>query len=553
MPGAPSESVFLRHISCPDCGSRDNNSEWSDGHEYCYGCGRYRAGEGAEDGARPTRKNVPLDLIRDVEIRGLRQRKITDETCKHFGYGYAEHKGKPVQVAPYYNSDRQLVAQKIRGKGKEFKALGDISDALPFGAHLWPPTGKKIVVTEGEIDAMSMSQVQGNKWPVVSIGCGAGAQTKKYIARHLDFFRGYEEVILMFDMDEPGRKASIAAAEVLGSRAKIAELPLKDANEMLVAGRTEELVNAMWKAKPYRPDGIVDLASLEEEVMRPVEIGMPWWSDTLTRLTFGRRSGETYALGAGTGVGKTDFFTQQIAYDVEKLGLSVGVFALEQGPAETAKRIAGKLAGHTFHIPDAGWTQDDLRAAWARLMETGKVYLYDSFGMNEWDAIRDKIEYLATAFDVKVVYLDHLTALAAGEDNEREALEFIMADMASLAKRLGIIIVFISHLATPEGKPHEEGGRVTIRHFKGSRAIGFWSHYMFGLERDQQAEDPHTRQTTTFRVLKDRYTGRATGEVFYLAYDRATGLLYETSAPDAGASHGFVDETQDAEGVASDF
>jgi twinkle protein len=79
-----------------------------------------------------------------------------------------------------------------------------------------------------------------------------------------------------------------------------------------------------------------------------------------------------------------------------------------------------------------------------------------------------------------------------------------MADMAQLAKALNVIIHFVSHLATPDGKPHEEGGRVMIRHFKGSRAIGFWSHFMFGLERDTQAEDDAVKTITTFRVLKDR-------------------------------------------------
>lgn len=64
-----------------------------------------------------------------------------------------------------------------------------------------------------------------------------------------------------------------------------------------------------------------------------------------------------------------------------------------------------------------------------------------------------------------------------------------------------------------------------IRHFKGSRAIGFWSHFMFGMERDQQAEDDAEKHTTTFRVLKDRYTGMATGRVFLLGYDHDEGAL----------------------------
>ena len=66
---------------------------------------------------------------------------------------------------------------------------------------------------------------------------------------------------------------------------------------------------------------------------------------------------------------------------------------------------------------------------------------------------------------------------------------------------------------------------MTIRHFKGSRAIGFWSHFMFGLERNQQADDEVERQTLTFRVLKDRYTGRSTGEKLYFTYDHDSGRI----------------------------
>jgi twinkle protein len=67
-----------------------------------------------------------------------------------------------------------------------------------------------------------------------------------------------------------------------------------------------------------------------------------------------------------------------------------------------------------------------------------------------------------------------------------------------------------------------------MKQFQGSRAIGFWSHFMFGMERNQQADDEVERTTTTFRVLKDRYTGRATGATFPLSYERDTGIGFET-------------------------
>ena len=52
-----------------------------------------------------------------------------------------------------------------------------------------------VVVTEGELDAMSVSQCQNNKFPVVSVPSGA-ASAKKYIKRELEWLSKFESIIL---------------------------------------------------------------------------------------------------------------------------------------------------------------------------------------------------------------------------------------------------------------------------------------------------------------------------------------------------------------------
>jgi twinkle protein len=551
MPMAHEDSEFVCHVQCESCGSSDANAQYDDGHTHCFSCGAHTRGDG-EANPNSRRKKMAGDLIEAGEVKGLRTRNITDETCKKFGYTVAEYKGKTVQVAPYYDADGNLVGQKLRGKDKSFSVKGSLDNALPFGAHAFQKTGRRVIVTEGEIDALSMSQVQGNKYPVVSLPNGAQS-AKKHFAKMRDYYLGFEEVVLLFDMDEPGRKAAKEAAEVLGSRAKIAELPLKDANEMLVAGRVAELLDAPWRAKAWRPDGIVDLASLKDQIRERPKEGLSWVFPALTKLTYGKRLGELCAVGAGTGVGKTDFFTQDMVHMVRVHGQKIGIFSLEQKPSETGLRFVGKAAERPLHIPDY-WDEAVFDRTWQDMVREGKVFLYDNFGATEWSVVQNQIEYLYHAEGVQYFYLDHLTALAAAEENEKEGLEQIMADMGALVKRIPIHITFISHLATPEKGSHEEGARVTIRQFKGSRAIGYWAHWMFGLERNQQAENEAERTITTFRVLKDRYTGRATGQVFYLGYDFDTGMLFETEKPKAASEHGFDDEDEPAgESKGGDF
>lgn len=462
------------------------------------------------------------------EAQALAKRGLSEESCRKYGYivGSDKH-GNPCQVANY-RRDGQIVAQKIRYPDKSFKFIGDAKECGLFGQHLWQP-GRRVVVTEGEIDAVTVAQVLNLKWAVVSVPNGAQG-AKKALSKEIEWLERFDEVVLMFDMDEPGRAAAQECVEIFSpGKCRIAELPMKDPNELLQAGKGEAIVQAIYDAKTHRPDGLVTFGDTRERAITPIPQGLPWPWPSITKETYGRRYGEVYGFGAGTGVGKTDVFTQVIEYTAVALNEKCGLFYLEQPPGETAKRIAGKHAGKRFHIPDDSWDEADLMEAFDTIADTGNIFLYDNFGSTDWDVIRAKMKYLVLNEGVKHIFLDHLTALAAEEEDEKQAIETIMAQIAKFANEMNVCFYFISHLATPEGKPHEEGGRVMIRHFKGSRAIGFWSHFMFGLERDQQADDPRTRSTTIWRFLKDRLSGQSVGKTQPLLYDAETGLLNETT------------------------
>ena len=294
----------------------------------------------------------------------------------------------------------------------------------------------------------------------------------------------------------------------------------------------------MWNARPYRPDGILSIEDIIEQAAAAPEVGYPYPWTSVTKATFGRRLGDVIGLGGGSGCGKTDFCTSVIAHDVVKLGLPTGVIYLEQSVAETGKRIAGKIAGKRFHVPGVGSPQE-IRDALAQIPQ-GKLHLYDAFGIMDWETLQNRMRYMVQALGVKVIWLDHLTALAAGAEDERKALEKIMAELAMLAQSLNVIIHYVSHLATPEGKPHEENGRGDGKAFQGiAWAIMYWSHSLFGIERSTQEPDA----PTTLRGLKDRFTGNSNGMTWGFRYDRETGLRHECELHDDGRSRRFQDQT----------
>ena len=203
---------------------------------------------------------IPND---EMEIRELRARGIASDTCRKYGYFISrDDNGHPIQVANY-QVDGHVVFQKTRDKDKKFTIRG-VQHKVFYGQHLFS-SGKKLIITEGEIDCLTVSQIQGNKYPVVSVPFGCKS-AKEVFKANLEWLSNFEEVIVMFDMDDAGRKAVDTIVGLLPPhKLKIATLPLKDPNECLLANKADEVVRAIWQATEYRPDGILNAKDLKEE------------------------------------------------------------------------------------------------------------------------------------------------------------------------------------------------------------------------------------------------------------------------------------------------
>lgn len=548
------ESQYLFKGACPECGSSDANAVYSDGHTYCFSCAAYGKPEGA---AEPPRKARSNDLLPLGEFAALGRRKITEETCRKFGYSVGRDKNdKPVQIANY-RRDGQVIAQKLRYANKDFKFLQD-KDAMGgkgpglFGEHLWREGGKMLVITEGEIDALSVSQAQGNKWPVVSLpngACKTGKGAVKDVSKSIEFVNSFDKVVLMFDMDDPGQVSAREVAKILRpGTAHIANLPLKDANEMLVAGRQRELISAMWDAKPYRPDGIINAADLWEAVRKPKEnhcVEYPWPS--LNAKTRGARKGEMVVLTAGSGVGKSAV-VREIAYDFLNKGQTVGMLMLEESSERTALGMMGLHLDHPLHLDRGDFTEEQLHEAFTATSGSGRLWLYDHFGSTSAGNLLDRIRYLAVGCGCDFVVLDHISiAVSDAEANadsnldERKLIDMLMTKLRSLVEELGIGLFVISHLKRPQGdRGHEQGAMTSLSQLRGSHAIAQLADFVIGLERDQQGED--NRNETTLRVLKNRFSGE-TGEAGTLIYDPVTGRLHgETYGLQPGGPTGTSDD-----------
>lgn len=555
-----SESVVVGRERCPKCAangndnSGDNLARYSDGGAYCFSCQYFERGDGTAS-EQPAKK-AEFKVYRG-SIKSLDHRRIDTKACRVYGYQTANIKEKDIEIANYFK-DGQLVAQHMRGPDKTFHWVGSPRGCELFGQHLWGQGGKKLVITEGEIDCLSVAQMQDCKWPAVSLPNGAAGAVRD-IKNNLEFVNSFNEVILMFDMDEPGQAAAKAVADILPpGKAKIASLPYKDANECLVHGSSRAIIDAIWQARVYSPDEILHVSSIVERSTDTASAKVwPFPFKSLTRFLTGQRSGEITLYASGTGSGKSTFL-RELAYHHLKQGRSVGMIMLEEAPEETMDDMISLIINkpvrkiRSTRMMNELLTQmgektidmdiiDDLSdeeyaKAKKELGETG-LYIYDHLGNNAMASLMARMEYMAVSLGVDVIMLDHITAAAAGLMNtsnkdiegggsERLIIDAMMRDMRSLAVRTGVHIDVVSQLKKTD-KAFEEGSRITMQDLRGSGALASVPNTVVALERDRQAPDVRAANSTTIRVLKNRLDGRA-GIASVVFYSHDTGRMEET-------------------------
>ncbi|QNL29332.1 primase/helicase protein [Pasteurella phage vB_PmuP_Pa7] len=530
-------SEFLYHTHCENCGSTDANSVYSDGHTFCFACNTTVKGDDQKVEKKPNHSKKKEKGVWDfTEYNGrysaLTKRGISESTCRKAEYWIATTpSGDIMQVANYRDQSGTLVSQKLRGKDKEFKTTGKHSKDSLFLKHLWNG-GKKIVITEGEIDALTVMELQQCKYPVVSLGNGASS-ARQTLSANFDYLDQFEQIILMFDMDDAGRKAVEEAAPVLpAGKAYVAVLPLKDANECHINGQSKAVIDQIFNANKWIPDGVLSANLLKEKVKHTLEseesVGILFDKHpALNEKTLGARGGEVIMVTSGSGMGKSTWVRQQaVAWGNQ--GYKIGLAMLEEKVEETIIDLLGINNAVRLRQDNDLKKQvvaDGRFEKWFdELFGNDNFHLYDSFAEAEVDRLLSKLAYMRNGLGCDVIILDHISIVvsASEESDERKMIDKLMTKLKSFAKATGVVLVTVCHLKNPDkGKAHEEGRAISITDLRGSGALRQLSDTIIGLERNQQGENPNE---VTVRLLKCRFTGD-TGVAGTVLYDKQTGLL----------------------------
>jgi len=530
---AQDQSTLLHKTNCEKCGSSDANAVYSSGATHCFSCGHHEFADSEQETTmikEPSYKEYNPSIINYPDkIRG-----INEVTLKKFTYGRCGEK----HCTYYYDTRGHIVAEKRRTRNKEFSWNGSAKEATLFGQNLWKPNKKiSITITEGEIDAMSISQLQQNKYPVVSIPNGANG-AKRDIKKQMEWLLQFKEVVLCFDNDDAGRKASEEVAQLFPPKfVRIAVLPLKDANAMLKEGKGFEVTTALRDAKTYTPDGIISGLDIIERLTNEKEVEcypFPSFMPQTQHKTKGIRLGELVTITAGTGSGKTTLLKQLQHHYLNETQLNQALIHLEEPLEQTAKDLVGISMNTRLQLNDNVDKDAYIAKAkeiFSKVDDEGqaRLCLYDTFGSMDSEDLFNKIRFMVKGLDCKVIWLDHLSILVSGLGNsgdERRMIDFLMHELKSLAIELKCFIGLVVHLNNNTQTPFENGGEITLNNLRGSGGIKQLSDGVIAISRNQQAETEQERNKVKISILKCRYTGM-TGVSDYIQYNAETGRFEE--------------------------
>jgi hypothetical protein len=540
---------FLYHLACTKCDSSDGYGAYDDGWGKCFACNETYKWDTNENKGQviqtefvvEEKAEVALSKLEEIATyatRGFKERNIPKHITEFFGVKAGTDINGDISEHYYPYGVDKTVGYKVRKLPKEFRAIGTIEGL--FGQQLFNG-GKRLIIVEGEIDAMSVAYAysqrhSGKIYPVVSLPSASGL---KQLLAQREWVRHFDEVVLMLDNDDAGQKALAEACKIIGvDKARIAKLKTKDANEELLKHGHMSIIEAIWDAQPWSPSGILQGEELWEKFqdrLSTESVPYPPCLSGVNEKTNGMRFGEVDLFTSGTGSGKSTVIKEIVLHCHETTEDTLGIISLEESPGDTVEKFIGMHLKK--NLSDVELTPEEQREGFDAVFSDKRILLLDHQGSVSDDSLMDKIETLAL-MGCKRLILDHLTIAVSEVDggDTNGAIDKIMSDLLKIAKKHNVWIGVISHLRKTglQGKSFEEGRLPSMDDIKGSGSIKQISFQIIAFARNMIATNESERNTIQVRVLKSRFTGR-TGDAGGCLFDNSTGRL-------AFVDHAFQEE-----------
>lgn len=342
----------------------------------------------------------PVRVVRDetdqqasnyIQSRGISKRVYDFYGCyqaRRFFSGSGQEETAVAFPIAYKGQERSVKFRSV--SGKNFSSVG--SPPVFFGLNTVKPDSDEIIISEGEIDAMSWCEAGIENSLSVPAGAGHVPDEKKgYLWLSRDVLERASKVILALDNDEPGQACAEELARRIG-KAKCWQVRFpencKDANEVLMKHGPEKLNEIYKAATPWPVSGLYDTLHYADDVVNLIakgeDVGFTTGLTNLDKI-FRIGVGKLIIVTGIPGSGKSELLDQLLVNTAEREGWRHALCSFENSPPEHVKKIIEKRARSAAHTLLA----DDVDAA---LMWVNSHFCFIRFDDGSPCRIEDIIE-----------------------------------------------------------------------------------------------------------------------------------------------------------------
>ncbi len=304
-----------------------------------------------------------------------------------------------------------------------------------FGKNLIDDNQSEVVITEGEIDALSW-----HCWSIPGVSVPNGVSDFEWVNIDWDWLAGFEKIYVCMDMDEPGKVAAKEICQRLGlHRCYIVTLPKKDVNECLVAGlKRDEMLKVLHSAKAIELDEIKRATEYTNDVYSYYETDFskqgwetPWWPQLQWRV----RRAEFTILSGFSGSGKTVALNQLMLH-LATQGVKIMDSSLEIKPAMTLYNMTRCALGKRKA------TRDEIRECHEWLNDS--IFFHDCIGTVNVSRLMHAMEYARKRHGIDVFIIDSLFKCGLSSEDYGSQREF--ADkLTTFCNNTGAHVILVAH------------------------------------------------------------------------------------------------------------
>lgn len=379
------------------------------------------------------------------------ERKLSEEIVAKFRIGDA---GAEIAF-PSFDQDGEMVSIKYIGLKRDEngkKAIRQEKGCAPalFGWQALPDGTRQVVITEGQIDAMTWSQFG---FPALSVPNGVG-DLDGWIDYEWESLQQFDTIYLCFDSDKAGQEAVEKVAKRLGIQRTINVVLKghKDANEALQSGKGQDyFVEAIAKGRPFKPKQIKSPLDFRDEVMNeffPPGGEPPGFAPETLKKTLRFAPGQLTIWTGISAHGKSNLLGQ-VCLEAAVSGSKCAIASMEMPGRKTLMRMVKTSLPQKKEI-DAETIDGTLSGL------SGKIWIYDLLGNVSLANLMELMTYSVARHGVEHFVIDSLMKLDVDSD-DNEAQRLALNSLTSFAMENNVHVHLVCHARKSEDESKAPG------------------------------------------------------------------------------------------------